>query len=442
MNVFIYVMDSLRPDYVGCYNSLQKNTPQIDKFSADAVRFSLAFSQATWSKPSAASILTGNYPDSLGMLHTNHRLNPSIPTITKMLKQADYRTLGLTINKFVTSDFGFHPGFDDFPDLTDDPRFADRQRFGLKEAQWPIILSDDYNAILSDWLDPNARNFGLLWCMDTHQPLFDPYEAKTGSTVDVHYYHHVTAGTHDEYLDLYRKKVQYNDESFGQFLEILKSSGIYDDSLIILLSDHGEGLGKHGVYAHAELPFNEQIHVPLLIKFPEGRFAGQTCEALVELTDLVPTILELAQLEPEWPLQGKSLIPVLQSGGTHRRFVYSIGQASPKDTFYFSIRGRRWKYLYVNNPRPRREFLKWFRWTFLVGHWFFNFDLDPDEIQHYEIDTGNWRRRDWRFRYGQLAAVWRLLTNRLYFRRHVKHTVIATLDDTVKARLQALGYLE
>ncbi|MCI0708580.1 MAG: sulfatase [Chloroflexi bacterium] len=446
MNIFIYVMDSLRPDFIGCYNFEEHNTPNIDDFAGDAVRFSLAFSQATWSKPSATSILTGSYPDSLGMLHTRHRLNPAIPTLTKMLKKAGYRTLGLSTNEFVSEVFGFHPGFDSFPDLSNDPRFAERQYYKLSIDNWtsqhPIILSDDYNPMVEEWINPAANNFGLIWCMDTHQPLFDPHLLKTEGKVDLRYYHEVTPETHDEYINVYRQKIQFNDESFGQFIEILKAKGIYDDSLIVLLSDHGEGLGQHEVYTHAELPFNEQIHVPLLIKFPGSRFAGQVSDELVELTDVVPTILEVANLKSEWRLQGKSLIPTLQSGGTHRRYVYSIGQASAKDTFYFSIRGRRWKYLYVNNPRPRRELFKWFRWTFLVGHWFFNFDLDPDEIQHYENYTGNWRRRDWRFRYGQLMAVWRLFTNWLYFKRHVKHTMIAILDETVKARLQALGYLE
>ena len=444
-NVYLYVVDSLRPDHVGCLTETGRNTPHLDRLCQDSVLFARAFSQATWSKPAASAILTGLYPASTETVFRRRRLPGNVPTMAKMLSANGYETLGLSANGFVIPHFGFGGGFDEFPTLQEDPRFRTRVRIvpvgpdAHPSKSQPIITGADLNTLLWEWRAERARTgspgFAMLWSMDTHGPYFDRNALNQGGEIEHLHYPHMASVERQRVIELYRSMVRFADQCIGGFVEGLRSAGVYDDALVIVCSDHGEALGEHGLFGHAGYPFDELVHVPLWIKFPGNRYGGRICTALVELIDVLPTVLKSLGVSPDWPLQGHSLIPAIRGrpwGG--RRWVYASGQASERENRYAMVRGGSWKYIVMHDPSQPQ----------MPGDWFFDLAVDPSEQQDLAQPKVVFpdKSRNPRLRYASWAARKRQVDNRRYFERYVGVAEDAEPEESVEGRLQALGYIE
>ena len=286
--VFVISVDTLRSDRLSIYGDAGAVTPSLERFRKDAVLFEHAFSHAPLTLPSHASIFTGQLP-------SKHRVRDNagyaVPgeaiTIPGVLKSYGYAT-GAAVSTFVLRRAtGIANGFDHFDDVLEK---------GREERAGPASL-----AALSSWLDANRGRkniFGFLHLFEPHAPYDTPRSAKTRSDYDAE----VTAA----------------DAVVGSFLDNLQSRGLYDDALIVFVSDHGEGLGDHGEDEHGVFLYREIIAVPLLVKLPGNERAGESVTQVVALTDIFPTILDVLDLPAPAALDGQSLI----TPGTPRR-IYS-----------------------------------------------------------------------------------------------------------------------
>ncbi|MDQ4076193.1 MAG: sulfatase-like hydrolase/transferase [Chloroflexota bacterium] len=318
-------MDSLRRDFLGCYGDEGAMTPHLDRFAKEATRFTQAYAVAPWSKPSGAALLTGHIPRALRMRALLDRLPDSVPTLTEQLGNSGFRTIAVSANPFISHDFGMLRGFTETleafrPGVLPSETFHfhanhfRRLADGLSVAPEALVLgrSPALHRALLERLPPTGPTFALCWSMDTHAPFFVRGEQSFfGNPLD-----RVIPAADSEWLSgsltvrdmvsLYRDMIAYNDLHFGALIEQLRERGQWEEALIIVTGDHGEAFGEHRLMGHTNGLWEEQVAVPLLVKFPGQRTSARR-EVPVSLTDIVPTILEAAGIERMPNISGVAL---------------------------------------------------------------------------------------------------------------------------------------
>jgi arylsulfatase A-like enzyme len=266
--IILISVDTLRADRVG-----HGLTPHIDQLGREGIVFDRAFSHVPQTLPSHATILTGLLPQNNGVRdNIGYTLDPKVPTLAAVLKEHGYVT-GAAVSTYVLRRAtGIDHGFDTFDDELEYRSSLDveAERKGEHTA-----------AALERWLDGVAshRLFAFLHIYEPHAPYDAPAEYAKGRLP-------------------YDGEVAYADAIVGKFLDDLKRRALYDEALIVFLSDHGEGLGDHGEDEHGVFVYCESIQVPLIVKLPHARRAGQRVHDLSALTDVMPTILAVAGIEP------------------------------------------------------------------------------------------------------------------------------------------------
>ena len=326
--VIIISVDTLRSDRLPAYGYQGVATPAIDALRKDGILFSSAWSHVPLTLPSHASILTGLLPPQHGVRNNiGYRFDSSQhPTITKVLKGQGYAT-GAAVSAYVLrSSTGIADDFDFYDDSIASKTGAatgSLQRAGGLTA-----------SIANQWISTNAGKpfFFLLHLFEPHSPYQapEPYRSR--------------------YPDSYDAEVAATDAIVGQFIEGLKRDGVYDDALIIFLSDHGEGLGDHGEPEHGIFIYREAIQVPLIVKLPASQRGGESVDRPVGLMDLFPTITELLGLDAPAGLPGESLTSKLPS---ENRRIYSESLYGRIHLGWSELRGLvDREFHFIQAPRP------------------------------------------------------------------------------------------
>lgn len=302
-NVVLYMIDTLRADHLGVYGYRRPVSPEIDAFAAQATVFARAWSQSGWTKSSVATMLTGLPPLAHGVLERMDALPDALRTLPEMLHEAGYETLGVSTNPAISAEAGFGRGFDRFVQLFDPeaPSFAARP-------------AEDVNRELFRWLDARDRRrpfFAYLHAMDVHEP-YRPaaadrrrFAAQADAALCRPGPQDVAAalatrpgltrsGLSSNFEALYDAQIAHADHQFGLLLRRLRELGLYDRTVIVLVADHGEEFLDHGLFAHGHSLYQEILHVPLVIRWPDGRYAGLRVESPAQHLDLLPTILAAA----------------------------------------------------------------------------------------------------------------------------------------------------
>jgi choline-sulfatase len=290
--VFIISIDTLRSDHLAVYGYRGGSTPNIDAFRRDAVLFQHAYSHCPLTLPSHATIMTGLLPPASGVRdNIGYTLSPSLPTLASVLKGAGYVTGGAVSAYVLRRATGIDHGFDFFDDEVEyvpDERGTRAERDGAQTL-----------AALERWMAgaKSKKLFGFLHLYEPHKSYAPPPGFRLPNPYD--------------------GEIAYADSIVGNFLAELKRRDLYDRSLIVFLSDHGEGLGDHGEDEHGILLYREAIQVPLLVKLPHQDRRGDSIDAPVGLVDVMPTILKVAGVKAPSRLDGSDLLKV-----TGRRAIY------------------------------------------------------------------------------------------------------------------------
>jgi arylsulfatase A-like enzyme len=381
MHIILYVADALRADHLNCYGYHRQLSPNIDTIAKEGVIFERCFTSSTWTRPVAASLLTGLYP---GVHQTQTRSDKFLSIslrLPHLLNSMGFRTAAFSTMGNVSTDVGFEPGFDEFSNLFRDPEIISKRRRldaveeGLiSDSVQKIALpwAEDINPFLFRWLECNRLNstFSFVWSIETHVPYVAPPHFRRFSRVNAK----SNAGEREDIqtaresdrqriIDLYDDEIFYNDHCIGEIVDYLKSIHIYEDTLLVLVGDHGDSFYEHGVYTHGHMPYEELIHVPMIIKLPNSQYVGKRIDALVELIDIFPTILNAAGISPDMKeniiVQGVNLLPLIQDDVRKvKEYVFSDTQMVRVHNRYLSIRGDRWKYIQVNRPERSGRNLK------------------------------------------------------------------------------------
>lgn len=363
MDVVLYVLDSLRPDFLTPYDPSMDTSPNIDDLAEDSAVFTNAFAQSSWTRPSGASILSSTYPRTHGVETTKDRYPSDLPSLAEALSDAGYTCVGISAMGNISSTTGFDKGFDEFHELyrevdTDDDHVVTatdevnwEDHFG--EGDVTIATGQDIERTAAAVLDryPDEDLFLFIWSIDTHDPYFhrDPslreFSDHDGAPL---WYEDVRSMNSEEgretLRNLYKDMIRYADREVGRLVDTLEAAGRYDDCTFVLCGDHGEAFGEHGVNGHAGKPFDEQIQVPLLIK--SDKIPSEDRQDLAELIDLYPTIVDdIGDLQQSQFAQGESL-----ATETDKEYIYSEIQIDEALIRSACIRTQEYKYMTSERP--------------------------------------------------------------------------------------------
>jgi choline-sulfatase len=334
-HLVLVTIDTLRADRLGAYGNKSVETPNLDALAKDGARAVDASAQAPLTRPSHVSLLTGLYPAEHGIRdNVSPSLRDGVPTLAERLKSAGFATAGFVSAVVLSKQSGLARGFDTFSDHFDAGVGDDRPLDSMqRRGDLPTV-----EAIT--WLETrrDAREFVWLHLYDPHDP-YEPPEPYASRYAD----------------RPYDGEVAWSDELVGRLDAALSRLGMRDDTLLVVTSDHGEGLGEHAEDTHGYFIYESALAIPLLFRGP-GVVPGLQLKATVRTVDLVPTLLDLLGVRPQATdaLSGRSLAPTLRGGPEPKAEATYAESLTPLLHYGWSdlrsLRDGRFKYILA--PRP------------------------------------------------------------------------------------------
>ena len=354
-NVLIIVLDALHAPHMSLHGNPKPTTPFLDALAKKSVYFEHAQSQETSTPPSVASYFTGVYPTRYLGIENFPSLPRNTPTLATEFRKAGFDTALFTDNPFLAEKSGFHRGFDTA--RVYDWRLATKEGEYFRGTQASEKMLKD----VKQWIGAATEKPWLcyLHVLRPHNPYLvpAPYDTRfqdppsmTQEQLGIIEKHvlswaflrlrgdrtgTVTCSESElsQILGLYHGNLNYADSYVERLLSFLKASGFSDNTLLIITSDHGESFMEHGELLHATEPYEELVHVPLILSMPsDSRFSRKRVRTPVQLVDLAPTLFELFELPSPPGLSGQSLLPLLEPSapGAPLRMLFS--QAYKTDT--------------------------------------------------------------------------------------------------------------
>jgi tetratricopeptide (TPR) repeat protein len=293
--IVLISIDTLRSDHLPAYGYEDVDTPAIDRLRADGILFERAYSPVPLTLPAHASMLTGLLPPHHGVRdNIGYSLSGESPTLAGVLGGHGYRTGAAVSGIVLRRETGIASGFEHFDDRFDAGELAvlgEIQRAGTETVETII-----------PWLETVAEEplFLFVHLYDPHTP-YDPPEPYAS-----------------RYASPYDGEIAFADEAVGRLLKELDRLGLYERSMIILTSDHGEGLFDHGEGEHGIFLYRESLQVPLLVKLPSGELAGNVVPDPVQLSDIPPTVLSWIGVTTPEAMTGVPLLELVGSSSVER----------------------------------------------------------------------------------------------------------------------------
>ncbi len=417
-NVLLVLVDTLRADHLGCYGYPLATSPRLDAFARQSTVFERAISHAPWTKPAVASLMTSLRPNEHGAMGVDDGLpGDAGVTLAEALAERGYDTVAIQSNPFLSAEAGYDRGF-----------AAVRH---LNRARGAAVVRH----LMAQLRRRRGRPFfAYVHLMDVHLPyrppapyrrLFDraDYVGRfPGERIDARPEEiraavgGLTAADRRHVVALYDAAIRYADAQFGSIEDALRATGMWDDTVVVVVADHGEELFDHGSFEHGHTLYNELLHVPLLIRVP-GR-SGQRVAELVGLVDVYPTLFGVLGFPQPPSAVGRNLSFLLRRGAPHRSTrasAFSTGLLYPaRGAAVASVQTATRKLIRLGGETPR-DLL-------------YDLVADPHEQQPMAASAG-------------AMAYRRLLQDRLEARRRGRGADRLSLDPRTRRRLKSLGYL-
>ena len=336
-NIILITLDTTRADRMGFLGSTRGLTPNLDAVAKQGIAFSRAYSHVPITTASHTTILTGTYPQFNHVNDFGIPLAKNLPYLPDLLHQHGYHT-GAFVGSLILDPLdGTAPGFDRGFDVYDAGFHL--RRHGADRYKTVERRAGDVVDHALGWLSqlPNGPFFLWVHVYDAHDPYDPPPPFK------------------ERYASQpYDGEIAYVDSVLGKLFAELRKHGIFDETMIAIMADHGESLGAHGENTHGVFLYDETLHVPLLVKLPLNRVAGKRVESRVSLVDVAPTILSEARVSVPEQMQGESLLDTLKpakNGAPEDRLAYAETDYPHRAFGWSSLRAiRTGKYLYIQAP--------------------------------------------------------------------------------------------
>ena len=350
-DVILISIDTLRANHLGCYGYHRDTSPYMDSLADSGILFEQTFAQSSWTAPSHQSLFRSRLPS---------RFSQNDLVIPEAFQRNGYLTAAFVGGGFISQEFGFDRGFQHFREFRKGafsqiyPAFEEWYLETLNKPNPRFVFLHTYNTHTP--FKPSAESTALF--TEGSKPNHTPMETWNFLQWSQHrkQYAHTEADLTlndfdlENYTALYDATIRDTDVYIGNLIRLLKENNRYDQTIIVLLSDHGEEFWDHQALGHGHTLYNEVLQVPLIIKLPRDTLKGTRVETLVNLLDVFPTLLQLAGLEIPTNLEGSSLIPLFREPGAHR---LSRAQLT-KDTD--SIIAFPWKLIWNRSDQTRKLF--------------------------------------------------------------------------------------
>lgn len=349
-NLLVITLDTTRADHLGCYGYFRDTSPNLDALAAESLLFERCIVPMATTLPTHVSLFTGTYPNEHGVVanllrNVVYERDPRLVTVAEYLRDVGYTTAAFVSALPLRAEAGLVDGFEVYS----------YSRSHLRRASETL---DTTRA----WLGKRAKPPFFLWVhlFDPHGPYDPPEEAqgrfdtdaelrewmaarevtkeaerKGGKAVDI-----------EDALNAYDAEIAYMDAQLGLFFDDLRERGLWEDLVIVVMGDHGEGLGQHGLPGHGRA-YDEQLHAPLIIRAPglaPGRFADP-----VSAVDVLPSLLHLLDLPGKGEFLGQVTGVNRFDAGLPGEHDWVMSQSSPKQTdagaLEYALSEKRWKYL-------------------------------------------------------------------------------------------------
>jgi arylsulfatase A-like enzyme/Flp pilus assembly protein TadD len=343
INVVLITLDTVRADHLHCYGNEKIKTPNIDALAASGVLFEKAVAQTPLTQPSHASMFTGENPNVHNVRDTGgFALQPSSVTMATILQRHGWGTAGFISASVLTRMFGFNQGF-----ATYDDQLEHRNPKDPVSTRAADVTAD--HAIR--WLQQQSGKPFFLWVhlYDAHFPYDPPAEFRKQYPQDP-----------------YDAEIAFEDQQLGRVLNAVKQKSPAGNTLIVLLSDHGEGLGDHGEYDHGVFLYDSTVRIAWIMSGP-GLPAGVRVQQQAREIDLLPTVLDLLGGQPASSVQGTSLVPAFSDKTVPSNYSYEETLYPKINMGWSELRGiHTAHWMYIHAPRPE----------------LYDLDQDPGELNN------------------------------------------------------------
>jgi arylsulfatase A-like enzyme len=339
LNVVVITLDTLRADHLSCYGYERNTSPRIDEFAGHGVLFENVACQSSQTLPSHASIFVGTNPRTHKAISHESPVGPDITTLAEILRDHGYRTAAFISSHALDSKYRLDQGFNTYWEVHKERTYDERRT--AKEAEDDPTLDE---AI--EWLKGHGRSKFFLWVHWFHphraynpppryrQMFAGDYDGT--ATSDPEFIMKVWKGEAelaqpdvDHLRGLYDGEVAFTDELVGRLVDWLDTMRILENTIVVITSDHGEILYEHERYfGHDIALYDECIMIPLIIYSPTLEIGNPRVGELVQSLDIMPTLLEVLEIEPPVGLEGKSLLPLAGGGGVPT-VEYSFSETFP-----------------------------------------------------------------------------------------------------------------
>ncbi len=300
-NVLVLLIDTLRQDHMSVYGYERDTTPVLRAFAEDATLLTQLVPSSSWTRPSVASLFTSMHPNYHGAQTNRDNLREGLPSLAASLGAAGYDTQGLMSNANCVPTWGFGGDF---------ARYVYVDTY--MKQQW------DDDTIAADLAIASIdRLRGRPWFLYVHfmspHKIYNPPEPFKSKFAEDLSQFGMAERQRRSMINLYDGEIARSDFEFGRILDALRATGQYDNTMIVVLSDHGEEFQEHGGWEHGRTLYEEVLRVPLLIKPPNAAWSvPDRIESIVEMVDIAPTILEVAGVPAPERFQGRSILPQLR----------------------------------------------------------------------------------------------------------------------------------
>ena len=436
-------IDTLRPDHLGCYGYYRNTSPNLDQLSKESIIFKNCYSTTSWTLPAHISLLTSLTPANHQVYFPYQKMQDDIITLPYLLQNKNYYCVGFTGGGYLSADYGFGIGFDFYNQYTLRGDLSRRYNEAEEIAQQAI-----------EWIKANKDKKFFLF-LHTYQP-HDPYmnESSWGKIFleknfkwrGINLGEIFTKGVNrfnvkfskkeiENIIALYDGEIRYTDEEFLKpLIKTLKNLGLYDNSIIVFTSDHGEEFYEHQAWLHDHSLYNEAIKVPLIIKFPNSLHKGKVIDQIVRLIDIMPTILDYINYPlNNYNFDGSSLLNIISGKREYRSFLCDLALrdfreeypaiiAANKDNLKLIINKK------IHSPYPQQISVPFNDYRIEL------YDLSKDPNEKNNIAQQK--------EYKEIIIDLIKMIDKYYQLVDKKRTETINLSEQLKERLKSLGYIK
>jgi len=428
-NVLLICLDTLRPDHMSVYGYKRKTSPNIDLFTKAAVTFEQAVANSPWTLPSHASMFSSLYPLETGCVLgknfrqiTYSRLNHSVKTLAEYLKESGYKTHAITGNGWVSPHFGFDQGFECYRNVKEKNAAIYLMKQNAIVGSTKAIDGRDFKYSTNLCLKWIEKNFDYKWFFFLHTyEVHAPYTRR-------HFEPDPADGKAAQTIANYDSGILYADRQVGRIIKRLKELDLFDDTVVLITSDHGESFYKKNGQPegkdygrHGHNLYEEQIRVPLIISGIGN--AGMKLTDQVRLIDIMPSLLEVCEIDLPENIRGISLLPLIDEVADQTRAAYSEAIRGTKNFDMKSLRFNDCKLILKENYTSN-----------INTYEFYNLLKDPDEtidLSDKAIDRLNSFEN----------IIERIKADIEENRRKLSTDKPVTIDRDIQKQLEQLGYL-